>query len=58
MAAGPIATAPSDARSLRDLPLEVLGGDNSPACTQGETRNLGPQQARRCSAAFGAALLP
>ncbi len=54
--AGPFATAPADARSLRDLPLEILGGDTSPTCQRAETRNLGPTQARQCATAFGAAL--
>ena len=51
-----VATAPADARTLRDLPLEILGGDNSPTCQHSETRNLGAGRARQCSAAFGAAL--
>ena len=54
---GPYATAPADARTLRDLPLEVIEGDNSPACTRSETRNMGMEQARRCSTAFGSALI-
>ncbi len=54
--AGHVATAPADARTLRDLPLEILGGDTSPTCQRSETRNLGPTQARLCSTAFGAAI--
>ena len=54
---GPYATAPADARTLRDLPLEVIEGDNSPACTRSETRNMGMEQARRCSTAFGSAVV-
>lgn len=50
------ANAPADARSLRDLPLEILVGDTSALCQRAETRNLGATQARQCSAAFGAAL--
>ena len=53
---GAFATAPADARTLRDLPLEILGGDNSPTCTRSETRNLGPDQFLRCSTSFGSAL--
>ena len=54
---GAYATAPADGRTLRDLPLEVIEGDNSPACTRSETRNMGMEQARRCSTAFGSALI-
>ena len=54
---GTYAIAPADGRTLRDLPLEVIDGDNSPACTRSETRNMGPEQARRCSTAFGSALV-
>lgn len=54
--AGAFASAPADSRSLRDLPLEILGGDNSPACTRSETRNLGPSQRLLCSTSFGSAL--
>ena len=54
---GTYATAPADGRTLRDLPLEIIEGDNSPACTRSETRNMGPEQARRCSTAFGSALI-
>lgn len=54
---GPYATAPADGRTLRDLPLELIEGDNSPACTRSETRNMGIEQARRCSTAFGSALV-
>lgn len=54
--AGNVATAPADARTLRDLPLEILGGDTSLVCQRSETRNLGPTQARQCSTAFGAAI--
>lgn len=54
--AGNVATAPADARSLRDLPLEILGGDTSPTCQRAETRNLGTAQARQCSTAFGSAI--
>lgn len=54
---GTYATAPADGRTLRDLPLEIIEGDNSPACTRSETRNMGPEQARRCSTAFGSALV-
>lgn len=53
---GAFATAPADARTLRDLPLEILGGDNSPTCTRSETRNLGPSQLLLCSTSFGSAL--
>jgi hypothetical protein len=53
---GAFATVPADARTLRDLPLEILGGDNSPTCTRSETRNLGPSQLLLCSTSFGAAL--
>ncbi len=53
---GNVATAPADARSLRDLPLEILGGDTSLTCQQAETRNLGVVQARQCSTAFGSAI--
>lgn len=55
--AGNVATAPADARSLRDLPLEILGGDTSPTCQRAETRNLGTAQARQCSTAFGSAIV-
>ena len=54
---GAYATAPADGRTMRDLPLEVIEGDNSPACTRSETRNMGMEQARRCSTAFGSALI-
>lgn len=54
---GAFATAPADGRTLRDLPLEVIEGDNSPACTRSETRNMGMEQARRCSTAFGSAIV-
>lgn len=54
--AGAFAAAPADARTLRDLPLEILGGDNSPTCTRSETRNLGPSQLLLCSTSFGSAL--
>ena len=54
---GPYPTAPADGRTLRDLPLELIEGDNSPACTRSETRNMGIEQARRCSTAFGSALV-
>lgn len=54
--AGAFSSAPADARSLRDLPLEVLGGDTSATCQRAETRNLGALQARQCSTAYGAAL--
>jgi hypothetical protein len=30
----------------------VIEGDNSPACTRSETRNMGMEQARRCSTAI------
>ncbi|WP_153161589.1 SH3 domain-containing protein [Zoogloea sp. 1C4] len=53
---GNVATAPADARSLRDLPLEILGGDTSLTCQRAETRNLGAAQARQCSTAFGSAI--
>lgn len=53
---GAFAAAPADARTLRDLPLEILGGDNSPTCTRSETRNLGPGQLLLCSTSFGSAL--
>lgn len=53
---GNVATAPADARSLRDLPLEILGGDASLTCQRAETRNLGAAQARQCSTAFGSAI--
>lgn len=53
---GNVATAPADARSLRDLPLEILGGDASLTCQRAETRNLGAAQARQCSAAFGSTI--
>lgn len=55
--AGRVAAAPADARSLRDLPLEILGGDTSPTCQRAETRNLGTAQARQCSTAFGSAIV-
>ncbi|WP_284189150.1 hypothetical protein, partial [Zoogloea oryzae] len=55
--AGNVATAPADARGLRDLPLEILGGDTSPTCQRAETRNLGTAQARQCSTAFGSAIV-
>ena len=35
----------------------MIEGDNSPACTRSETRNMGMEQARRCSTAFGSALI-
>lgn len=54
---GSYATAPADERTLRDLPLEVIEGDNSPACTRSETRNMGLEQARLCSTAFGSAII-
>ncbi len=54
---GSYATAPADGRTLRDLPLELIEGDNTPACTRGETRNMGTEQARRCSTAFGSAIV-
>ena len=54
--AGRFASAPADTRSLRDLPLEILGGDTNPTCLRAETRNLGEVQARQCNTAFGAAL--
>lgn len=53
---GNVATAPADARSLRDLPLEILGGDTSLTCQRAETRNLGAAQARQCSTAFGSTI--
>ncbi|HMW50818.1 MAG TPA: SH3 domain-containing protein [Zoogloea sp.] len=56
-AAGAILATPIDARSLRDLPAEVLEGDNDPRCLLAETRNLGPEQALRCSAAYASALI-
>lgn len=56
-AAGPILATPLDDRSLRDLPGEVLEGDNEPRCLQAETRNLGAEQALRCSTAFAATFL-
>lgn len=35
----------------------MIEGDNSPACTRSETRNMGMEQARRCSTAFGSAIV-
>ena len=43
-----------DARGLRLATEEFLGGDTSPLCRFSETRNLGAEQARRCSTAFAA----
>jgi hypothetical protein len=39
---------------LRLATEEFLGGDTSPLCRFSETRNLGAEQARRCSTAFAA----
>ena len=54
MRSGEHGFAPADARSLRDLPLEVLGGDSSPTCQQADLHHLDARQALACSAAFGA----
>ena len=43
-----------DTRGLRLATEEFLGGDTSPLCRFSETRNLGAEQARRCSTAFAA----
>lgn len=54
--AGAVAWAPAGRRTLRDLALEILEGDNSPLCTRSETRNLGAAQRLKCATGFGSAL--
>lgn len=54
IASGDGASSGPDSTSLHRVMEEFLGGDNSPTCRLGETRNLGPTQARQCATRFSA----
>lgn len=44
----------AEGKRLADAAREFLGGDTRRLCQFGETRNLGPSQARQCSTAYAA----